>query len=342
MHSVAVRLFGKFEAERNGRVLRAFEAAKVRELFCYLLIHRNRPHPRESLAATFWRDVPTLQSKKYLRQVLWQLQAAFECSSTRSLPFLTIDSQWVHLEVGPGLWLDVAHFEEAFAGAHGIAGAQLKPAHIVKLRNAVHLYAGDLLDGCYHEWCLVERERLQNMHLVILDKLTAYCETRQLFEEGLFHATRILRYDSARERTHRQVMRLFYLAGDRTAALRQYLRCVKALQQELGVDPSEQTVALYERIRRGHVTQHADIEGPSLGTTSATRVSHKIHGGLQRLSAVVAEAERQVQQEIATLETALDVGLNRADGGRGNRDPRVAVNSKTPARRMQDGPSKRA
>ncbi|MGH9768785.1 MAG: bacterial transcriptional activator domain-containing protein, partial [Blastocatellia bacterium] len=45
--------------------------------------------------------------------------------------------------------------------------------------------------------------------------------------------------DPACERTHQQMMRLKHLAGDRTGAMRQYDRCVKALCQELGVQRLE-------------------------------------------------------------------------------------------------------
>ena len=76
-------------------------------------------------------------------------------------------------------------------------------------------------------------------------------ENRKLFyEEGLAYGARTLRFDGARERTHRRMMRLYYLAGDRTDALRQYDRCVAALRRELGVSPSAHTVALYNQIRR--------------------------------------------------------------------------------------------
>jgi DNA-binding SARP family transcriptional activator len=60
---------------------------------------------------------------------------------------------------------------------------------------------------------------------------------------------KILYYDRARERTHRRMMRLHYLAGDRTSALRQYQKCVTILQEELEVKPAESTRLIYEKIR---------------------------------------------------------------------------------------------
>src|SRR6185436_8118355 len=114
---------------------------------------------------------------------------------------------------------------------------------------AVEFYRGDLLEGCYQDWCLYERELLQNKYLPILDKLLGYCLVHQEFDAGQRYGGLILRYDRARERTHQLLMRLHFLAGDRTGALRQYERCVVALREELGVQPDRRTVALYEEIR---------------------------------------------------------------------------------------------
>ena len=46
-----VRLFGRFKAQANGQELNCFLSTKAKELFCYLLLHRNRPHSREFATA---------------------------------------------------------------------------------------------------------------------------------------------------------------------------------------------------------------------------------------------------------------------------------------------------
>jgi DNA-binding SARP family transcriptional activator len=46
-------------------------------------------------------------------------------------------------------------------------------------------------------------------------------------------------------------MRLFYMAGDRTSALRQYQRCAEALAEDLNIQPGENTVKLYKQIQGG-------------------------------------------------------------------------------------------
>jgi DNA-binding SARP family transcriptional activator len=83
----------------------------------------------------------------------------------------------------------------------------------------------------------------------MLDKLMDYCEKHESYEEGLGLGRNILEHDRARERTHRRLMRLHYLSGDRTAALRQYHKCVASLKEDLDVEPADRTRRLYEMIR---------------------------------------------------------------------------------------------
>jgi DNA-binding SARP family transcriptional activator len=87
----------------------------------------------------------------------------------------------------------------------------------------------------------------------MLDKLMTACENRGAYEEAVDYGVRILRFDRAREATHRQLMRLYYLGGDRTTALRQFDRCVQALREELDVCPEKRTDALYHQIRADQI-----------------------------------------------------------------------------------------
>ena len=250
MARLRVCLFGKLSLQLNGRPLPGCEARKLQQLLCYLLLRRDHPQPREVLASLFWGDNSTEQSKKHLRQTLWQLQSTV---ARKHQPddnsLLTVDADWVGLQSGADLWLDVAAFEDAFTPVQDIQGRDLGLEKARLLEGAVQLYQGDLLEGWYEDWCLFERERLQNMFLAMLDKLMGHCETTKQYETGIVYGTRILSFDRAREHTHRALMRLHYLAGNRTASLRQYERCSAALAEELGVKPARSTGFLYEQIR---------------------------------------------------------------------------------------------
>ena len=298
-----VRLFGKFSVQRGERECQGFDGSKVQELFCYLLMHRDRPHPREALAALLWGDNPTQKSKKYLRQTLWQFQNALGSRSGEGA--LLVEPDWVRLDSRPEIRLDVAAFEHALAETQGAACEELSDGQVRLLREAVELYRGDLLEGWYQDWCLYERERLQNNYLAMLDKLMCCCEARRNYEAGLVYGALILRRDRASERAHRQVMRLHYLAGDRTAALRQYERCVAALDEELGVGPDRRTSLLCEQIRADRLDAAPPREAVAAPEPNAPSLPEVLNR-LKHLRANLKEMQEQVQQNIRAVEWFLN------------------------------------
>ena len=304
MSDLKIHLFGKFSVRHEGRPAQGFDAHKEQELLSYLLLNRNRPHSRETLAALLWGDVPTEKSKKYLRQALWHLQAALDAQPPGGCAgMLLVEHDWVQLRARAGLWLDVSVFEAAFILAHESPRGELEARAAEALQDAVRLYRGDLLEGWYHEWCFYERERLQNMYLAMLDKLMCHCEASGKFEQGLLYGTLILRYDRAHERTHRRLMNLHYLSGDRTAALRQFERCAAALEEELGVRPDKHTSALYQKIR----ADQADAPGhaPAADTAAGAASLADVLRHLKQIQTMLADIQSRVQTEISPDELTL-------------------------------------
>jgi len=294
-------LFGKFTAHHDAELLKGIEASKDQELLSYLLIHRDRPHSREALAALLWGETSTEKSKKYLRQALWHLHAALNSNNENGTEVLQVEHDWLGLNPCSNLWTDVADFERAYAGAEGIAGRQLDSEKAQALKDAVVLYSADLLPGYYQDWILFERERLQNMYLLMLDKLIVYLQFHGAYEVAQGYGATILRYDPARERTHRQLMHLYSLAGDRTSALRQFERCALALKQELGVKPERKTVELYERIKSDQMS-HTGVTENLPHTAAPSDVLTR----LKQLQAIVSGVQRRIQRDIKAVENSLE------------------------------------
>ena len=307
MAKLRVQLFGKFSIRRNGLILDGFEARKIQELFCYLLLHRDHSLPRETLASILWPETTTNQSKKNLRQALWQLQSAFgsqnELANDR---FLLVDSDWVQLNSEAELWLDVAEFEHVYNLVQKTSGQEIDNATAQLLQETVDLYQGPLLEGWYQDWCLLERERLQSMYLAILDKLMSFSEIQSDYETGLLYGMRIMCYDRARERTHRRMMRLYYFLGDRAEALRQYERCASALDEELGISPSKSTQALYRQIQADQLDEPSPtvVQGDTPPEVPAPPLL-EILGHLAQVQRSLSELQNQVQRSIQMVETAL-------------------------------------
>lgn len=302
MDDMHISLFGKLKIQLADQQLIEIEARRAQELLCYLLLHPGHLHEREKLATLMWGDKSALRSKQYLRQTLWQVQSALHCV-TSCQQLLLAEHDRIGINPCANFWLDVAIFDHAFASVEKITGNALDPQQVKLLQNSLQLYKSDLLEGWYEDWCIYERERRQAMYVVMLDKLLVYSETHHQYETGLAYGSRILYYDRAHERTHRRLMRLHYLTGNRSAALQQYEACVTALAEELGVGPGKSTVALYEQICADQVN-HPIAAAPETHARPGLSFVPPINTQQQlvQIQATLAQLQAQVTHLMKSLE----------------------------------------
>lgn len=306
MPGINVRLFGKFSIERDHEPIQGLDSHKVQELFSYLLIHCDHPQSRESLSEVLWENQPANKSKKNLRQALWRLHSALEPFSASDCPLLSADEDWVQVNPNAPFQVDGVELEKAYHQFNHQWARALSAEDYELLKNSAALYRGELLEGWYEDWCVLERERFEFIHTSLLDKLIQYCEINHLYDAGIAYCTVILRRDRAYERAHRQIMRLYYMSGDRTQALRQYTRCLSALREDLNVEPSERTQQLYEQIRADRFIPPA-FNGTGLQFLNGRREASysDILTRLHNFSAELDHIRIQIQSEIVSIENSI-------------------------------------
>jgi len=244
-------LFGVPQASYLDRPLEGFPSQQHGLLLCYLFLNRRRPHQRERLAAIFWSEYPTPVARKYLRNSIWKARQVLRSAGVPADEYLSANNGNVSFKCSGRYWLDIEIFETRLSLYQDIAGQQLTPEQAAQLEEAVDLYVGDLLEGIYEDWCLYDRERLMLLYLNALDKLMAFHEANGTYEHGLACGERTLAQDNTREKAHRQMMRLYWLSGNQSAALAQYKRCAQILRETLNVSPMEATTRLYQQIVHG-------------------------------------------------------------------------------------------
>jgi TolB-like protein len=203
----------------------------VRALVACLALSLGSPWPREKLLALLWSDRGEEQARASLRQALAELRRMLgEPSALRT------EHDSVSLDPAM-IAVDAIEFERL--------------AKTGKLEAAAALYRGPLLDkhgvrdDAFEDWLRIERTRLHNLMIDVLDRFTV----SQTGDAAIETAQRLLQLDPAREETHRLLMRLYAAAGQRANALRQYQHCRDALQRELQAQPDIETERLYHEIR---------------------------------------------------------------------------------------------
>ena len=197
--------------------------------------------PRQQLAFLFWPDSVEEQARTNLRNLWHRLRRALPDADH----LLLTDDLSVQWRGDDACWLDVAAFEKGLQQAR----ADLAPdEQIASLEEAVAVYGGELLPGCYSEWLLAERDRLAQAYGAALEQLAALNEERRDYRQAIGHAQALLRHDPLHEPVYAQLMRLHALNDDRAAALHTYHTCVTILRRELDVEPSRPTREIYERL----------------------------------------------------------------------------------------------
>lgn len=258
MDTLTIHLFGQLRVYQSQRRLIKFPTTKTQKLFCYLVLRRHHCHARSVLASLFWGDSPEEQARNCLRTDLWRLRRLLEPEREPAGKYLIIENDDVCFNTDSEYWLDVQEFERMASQGGQKAGSALHQDAADHLQSALDLYQGDLLEGCYEDWCLYERERLQGMYLSVLAKLMSYHRAQEAYEDAIQYGLRILHSDPLLEEVHREVMRLHCLSGNRAAAVRQYHQCRAILARELGIEPMEETTALFAQICQGEGVQDHD------------------------------------------------------------------------------------
>jgi DNA-binding SARP family transcriptional activator len=216
--------------------------------------------------------------------------------------FLHIDRQ--HLSWRPNVpWtLDVLDFEDALTRANQAVQTGNTTATRQALAEAVKLYRGDLLPGCYDEWVLPECERLQQAFLRALEQLLLLLEQERDYSGAISAAQRLLRHDPQHEVTYRHLMRLYAAIGDRAAALRVYHNCATVLERELAVGPGRATREVYERLIRAEESTGSPEAKQSGGQDQQTSLPRNLAtDGLQILAVTMTDGNSRMKNAHARL-----------------------------------------
>ena len=98
---------------------------------------------------------------------------------------------------------------------------------------------------------LAERSRNREKVLQVLDKLAYYYtgQGQAGWNSAIEFTNQRLGIEPWHEETHRELMRLYAVSGQRSNALKQYGKCQDILMDELGVEPGAETIQLYETIQ---------------------------------------------------------------------------------------------
>ncbi|MBB6096930.1 DNA-binding SARP family transcriptional activator [Deinobacterium chartae] len=205
---------------------------KAAALLLYLGL--EGPTARGRLAHLLWPD----RTEKVARNNLVHLMRRLHANCGREL----VEGAEV-LSLSADFEVDLVQVREQY----------LQGRHQELLRYPEVLLEDCSYDDCidFDDWLLAERERWRDWLQQALHTECARLEVAGEFDAALEAVRRLISLEPVSEEAYVRMMRLYYLIGDRNAALKAYQKCCAVLREELGAEPLPQTVTLMQEIQRG-------------------------------------------------------------------------------------------
>ncbi len=276
MTRLRLQLFGAFQTHLDDLPLTSFRSDKSRALLAYLAVESDRVHRRESLASLFWGDFNDRSARRSLSSALANLRTILAPLNLSDDQASVLTTNWheAFFTADRGTtFVDVLEFDRllALSSAHPHRSITHCSACIERLSTAVELYRGPFLAGlsladapAFDDWQTLRAQRCEQQALATLDTLTHYHIAKGDLPAAERYARQQIGIDSLREAAHRQLMTVLAAAGQRPAALAQYESCRQTLRTELGVEPGEETKALYEEILAGGLNRQVAMAASAL------------------------------------------------------------------------------
>lgn len=211
-------------------------------LLAYLALARPRGFQRrDTVVAFLWPESDQKHARGALRNLLHHVR--------RSLgEDLIVGRGDEEIGIAEGkLWCDVHEFESALEAG--------------RLRRALELYRGDLLEGLFvlgaapsfEHWLDEERARLRRLAAEAAWALAHEEESVGNATGAPYWARRAVSLSPLSEAAVRRLMEVLERTGDRAGALATYEDFARRWVEELEVEPSQETQALADRLRSARV-----------------------------------------------------------------------------------------
>lgn len=231
--------FGPAQALLNGKKvsLSDWQTRETRDLFFYFL--QSPPQTKEDVAIAFWPDISPARMKMRFKTNMYRLRHAIGQET------ILFEDELYRFNTDVDYDYDVENFDK-FLQRSKTVDKNEEEIHL--LESAVALVKGPYLSDIDLEWVDAERARLELDYHAALNRLAAlYLESGQPLR-AIETCQAALKANPLLEDFYRLNMRAHAALGDRAAITRVYQACRAVLKDELGVNPSEETEKLYQKL----------------------------------------------------------------------------------------------
>ncbi len=244
-----ISVLGVFSARLGATEVR-IPSRKGCALLGYLALAEGCEAPRETLLALLWSDSSEAKARASLRQVLHELQRAFQEAG-----FEGLHSERLLVRLAPqSIRVDLLEVMRLAKEGHG-------HSKLFARQRLMESLLRDLegIDPAFREWLAAKRQSLSER---LIDDLTASLRRLPPGSNQLELSRAILSVEPTHEEAARCIIRAQASAGDVGGALRVYKNLWDLLDREFDVEPAKETQELIAAIKLGQPVAMAALEAP--------------------------------------------------------------------------------
>jgi len=248
-----IQVLGGLSIINSSGELIELSSRKAEAIIVYLLFSEKPSVEREELATLLWADMPESNALTNLRVTLAGIKK--QCGD---LMMVTRRRISIHPDVI--IRTDKTELEEAMdaALADGMDRKELSLEQARALSEKMDLYRGDFLQGffvrntiAFEDWAAYERESLRRRIIDVSQMLIHTYKKNCLLREAIAAANQLVYIDAFNDAAYQWLIELYALNGERDTALEKYADYCTFLDEEIGVEPTEDVVALAKAVRDG-------------------------------------------------------------------------------------------
>ena len=274
-------LFGSFHLTIEGQPVPVPRARAASWILTLLILRRGGEVDRHWLSETLWPQAEEASALFNLRRNLSELRKMLGSESGR---IQSPTPRTLRFDFA-GVGCDLIEFERL-----------TKRGDYASLKSAVDLYRGELLEGCREEWVLPERTRLEQNYLRTLENLAKHETERGNLLEAVQWLKQLTLKDPLCESARCSLMETLGKIGDFTGVEQQYRELRRLLRNELNLEPTAETVALYQNLR-------AQAHSPAFLSSPPSSLSSSVIVSFNNLPSPLTSliGRNQEKQRIGTL-----------------------------------------
>ncbi len=238
------------------------KSKKLAAMLGYIALAESQTETRERLVGLFWSESDEERARASLRQALRRLRRDFGDAG-----YTGLYADNLRIALGQGtIQVDILDV---------IRRAEEGEVHPLLLSTRRYtdeiLRAIEDIDPAFRSWLLATRQGLHNRLLRTLEEgMTASHRSER--DQARF-AEAVFNLDPTHEQACRHLMRIRASSGDVSGALRVYKTLWDLLDDEYGMEPSEETADLVSQIKLGHFSGTSDDQKVA-GMSSSIEIRH--------------------------------------------------------------------